>query len=197
MIDAKNIFFDRELRCGGFYELAIQVCPSTNNEPIKLYSEYVWSLQNVHGPYDDNFSHVQVDIATFRHEGLIKLNHLLPFITYNVRETEPIETGFNWFDIGFYSAAIEHIFGSEFQTWSETPVIPQELSKFLFETMISLYHIYPFELAMIGYEVSGQYYLHDLTKPLNNNWTASNIYVGKNNFTQVAVENQKMINILS
>jgi len=110
---------------------------------------------------------------------------------YNVRETEPIETGFNWFDICFYTAAIEHVFGAEYLTWTENPNVPKELSGFFMRTIKQLYTIYPFQLAMLDYEISGQYYLNDLQKPLTNNWTSSAFYVGQYSFEQIANENKR------
>jgi hypothetical protein len=197
MAEIKDIFLDKDLRCGGFFELAIQVCPSINNQPIKLYTNYVWSLENVEGPYDDNFNLVQIDIETFQHRGIIRLGeYKIPFMTYNVRETKPIETGFNWFDICFYTACIEHVFGGEYQTWTGNPKVPTELSDFFMCTIKQLYKIYPFKLAMLDYEVSGQYYLNDLQKPLNNNWTSSAFFVGQDNFKKIADENKKLVTII-
>lgn len=90
---SRDIFLHKDLRCGGFFELAIQVCPSIDNQPIQLYTDYVWSLDNVKGPYDDNFNPIQTNIEQFGHRGLIRLGkYEIPFMTYNVRETEPIET---------------------------------------------------------------------------------------------------------
>jgi hypothetical protein len=86
-------------------------------------------------------------------------------MTYNIREDEPIETGFNWFDICFYTAAIEKVFGAEYQTWSENPKVPKQLTDFFTSILKALYKIYPFELAMLDFEVSGQYYFEDLMKP--------------------------------
>jgi len=194
MREAKDIFLDKDLRCGGFYELAIQVCPSIDNEPIQLYTDYIWSLENVKGPYDDSFNLIQTDIEIFQHRGLIRLGeYQIPFMTYNVRETEPIETGFNWLDVCFYTAAIEHVFGAEYLTWTENPKVPKELSDFFKDTMKHLYRIYPFKLAILDYEVSGQYYLDDLGKPLSNNWQTSAFYVGQDNFEQIANENKKLV----
>jgi hypothetical protein len=194
MTVAKDIFLSKDLRCGGFYELAIQVCPSINNEPIQFYTDYIWSLQNVRGPYDDNFNLIQTDIETFQHRGLIQLGEYeIPFMTYNVRETEPIGTGFNWFDVCFYTAAIEYVFGAEYQTWTENPKVPKELSDFFCKAMKQLYVIYPFKLAILDYEVSGQYYLEDLKKPLNNNWQTSAFYIGQEKFEQIANENKKLV----
>ena len=194
MTEAKDIFLDKDLRCGGFYELAIQVCPSIDNEPIQRYTDYIWSLENVRGPYDDNFNLIPSDIEIFQHRGLIQLGEYeIPFMTYNVRETEPIETGFNWFDVCFYTAAIEHVFGAEYQTWTENPKVPKELSDFLRKTMKELYKIYPFQLSMLDFEVSGQYYLEDLGKPLTNNWQTSAFYVGQDKLEQIAEENKRLV----
>lgn len=194
MTELKDIFLDKDLRCGGFYELAIQVCPSIDNDPIKLYTDFIWTLNSVSGPFDEDFKTIQTDIENFQHRGLIRLGNFdIPFMTYNVRETEPIETGFNWFDICFYTAAIEHVFGSEYQTWTENPKVPKELTNFFTKTLKDLYKIFPFELAMLDFEVSGQYYLDDLTKPLTNNWTTSNFYVGQKEYDLIATENRKFV----
>ena len=74
-------------------------------------------------------------------------------MTYNIRETEPIETGFNWFDICFYTAAIEHVFGSEYQTWMKTQMFKQ-LTDFFTKTLKDLFNLFPFELAILDFEVS-------------------------------------------
>jgi hypothetical protein len=194
MTELKDIFLDKDLRCGGFFELAIQVCPSVENEPITLYTDFIWTLNNVSGPFDEDFKTIQTDIGSFQHRGLIRLDNFdIPFMTYNVRETEPIETGFNWFDICFYTAAIEQVFGLEYQTWIENPNIPKQLTDFFTTILKDLYKLYPFKLAMLDFEVSGQYYLDDLAKPFTNNWTTSNFYVGQKNYNLVATENKKFV----
>ncbi len=191
MTEKKDIFLDKDLRCGGFYELAIQVCPSIDNKPIKLYTDFIWTLSNVSGPFDENFENLPTNIENFQHRGLIRLDNFdIPFMTYNVRETEPIETGFNWFDICFYTAAIEHVFGSEYKTWTENPKLPRQLTGFFNKTLKDLYELFPFKLAMLDFEVSGQYYLDDLKKVLTNNWSTSNFYVGRKNYDLIAPENR-------
>ena len=117
-------------------------------------------------------------------------------MTYNVRETEPIDTGYNWFDICFYTAAIETVFGSEYKTWTENPKVPKELLDFLLKALKELYKIFPFKLAMLDFEVSGQYYLEDLSKPLSNNWTTSTFYVGQKNYDLIAIENRKSVKLI-
>jgi len=198
MIELNDIFLDKDLRCGGFYELAIQVCPSIDNNPIKLYTDFIWTLENIEGPFDENFNTIQTDINNFQHRGIIRLdNYVIPFMTYNVRETEPIETGFNWFDICFYTAAIEKVFGQQYITWTEKQNVPKELTNFFIRTMKRLFKIHPFLLAMCDYETSGQYYYDDLKKHLsNNNWTNTKFYIGQSNYEQVDLENKKYVTIV-
>ena len=192
MDSKKELFLDKKLKTGGFYELSIQVCPSTNNLPIKLYTEYLWSQKNVEGPFDMEFDKIKVELENIQHNGILNLeNYSIPFMTYNIREDEPIETGFNWFDICFYSEAIEKIFGEEYTTWTVIQNCPKLITDFLNSTVKSLYEIYSFELAMIDFEISGQYYLEDLRNELEN-LTNVKFYVGKENINYVADNNKKM-----
>ena len=197
MTNSKELFLDKNLRTGGFYELSIQVCPSVNNFPIELYTNYIWLLNNVDGPYDNEFNKVKIDIENFEHNGILHLeNNVIPFKTYNIQETEPIETGYNWFDICFHASAIEKVFGEEYTTWTEVQNPPILLKKFLEETMKSLYAIYPFQLAMIDYEISGQYYLNDLKDEFEN-FTYSKFYIGKEFETMIAENNKPNIIVVN
>jgi hypothetical protein len=196
MTKLKDIFLDKNLRSGGFYELAIQVCPSINNNPIKLYTDFIWTLNNVSGPFDEDFKNIKTDIENIQHRGILHLdNYAIPFMTYNICETEPIETGFNWFDICFYTAAIEKVFGAEYQTWTENPKVPKQLIDFFTSILKALYKIYPFELAMFDFEVSGQFYFDDL-KRKTNTWAYSAFFVGQNKYDLVTVENRKYVRII-
>ncbi len=191
MTNAKDIFFDKDLRVGGFYELAIQVCPSADNEPIRLYTDYIWTLKDVEGPFDINYNSIIVDISNTQHNGILHLdNYVIPFMTYNIREEYPVETGFNWFDICFYTATIEKVFGCEYQTWTDNPNVPKELSQFFLRTLKQLFEIFPFQLAILDFEVSGQYYLDDLKKPLKNTWAPSSFFVGQENYELISSDNK-------
>jgi hypothetical protein len=188
-----DILFDKKLRTGGFYELAIQVCPSADNEPVKQYINYIWSLENVVGPFDVNKNSITTDILNIQHIGILNLgSYNIPFLTYNIREDEPVETGFNWFDICFYTAAIEKVFGDEYKTWTENPKVPIELENFFLKTIRELYAIYPFQLAILDFEVSGQYYLENLKTPLRH-WMPSQFFVGKENYEHIADSNKKYV----
>ena len=187
MTNSKDIFLDKELKKGGFYELAIQVCPSADNEPIKLYTDFIWTLKNVEGPFNFDYKKISVDIENIQHNGILTLdNYVIPFMTYNIREDEPIESGFNWFDICFYTTAIEKIFGEEYQTWTENTKVPTEIKIFFVNIVKELYNVYPFQLATIDFEVSGQYYLDNLKEPLTHSWTPTNFFVGQDNYEKIS-----------
>jgi hypothetical protein len=193
MTDKKDLFLDDKLKTGGFYELCIQVCPSIDNQPIKLYTDFLWSLDKVEGPYDNEFRKTSIDISNLEHRGLLTLeNKYIPFRTFNIREDEPIETGFNWFDIYFYTTAIEEIFGRDYKTWTENPNPPKAITNFFHWTMKELYKIYPFQLAFIDFEVSGQYYLHDLKTKLINP-TNTKFYVGRETIDLIKHENKDFV----
>jgi hypothetical protein len=70
--------------------------------------------------------------------------------------------------------------------------VPKQLTDFFTSILKALYKIYPFELAMLDFEVSGQYYFDDLKKPTNT-WTYSAFFVGQNKYDLVAVENRKFV----
>jgi hypothetical protein len=195
--EIKDIYLNKELRVGGFYELSIQVCPSSNIEPIKSYTEYLKSLENVDGPFDRNFELTNIEIEYFEHEWILNLENIsIPFKTYNIHENEPIETGFNWFDIYFYTETIEKLFGEEYKTWDKNPKCPNELTDFFNKTITDLNNIYKFQLAMIDFEISGQYYLADLNKDLNN-LTNSKFFVNEENAHLISERNKRIVKIIS
>ena len=196
MTDKKEIFLNKDLRTGGFYELCIQVCPSSDNDPIKLYNDFLWSLDNVEGPYKSDFNKTTVNIENYEHEGILKLDkYFIPFKTFHIREESPIETGFNWFDISIYTSSIETIFGKEYNTWTENPNPPKAIIDFFHWTMKELYKVYAFKLAFIDFEISGQYYLDDLKGKIEN-WTKTRFYVGQENIKLVADENKEVVTVI-
>ncbi len=195
MANTKDLFLDEELRAGGgWYELSIQVCPCANDEPINLYTEHIWKLENVEGPYDYKYNLLTPNIENIEHKGVLNLgNFAIPFMTYNIREDEQIETGFNWFDICFYTTAIERVFGSEYQMWNRNPKIPKPLDVFIKKTSKDLYRLYPFQLAMLDFEVSGCYYLNDLKENLLGDSTSSAFFVGMENYNLINEDNKRFV----
>ena len=196
MTDPKNLFLKKEIRCGGFYELCIQVSPTVDTIPLKTYNDAFWSLDNISGPYNDNFEDVNVDIDNYTQKGILTINDIqLPFKQFNIREANPIETGFNWFDISFYTATLEHAFQLEPKHWSDNPNVPTSLQEFLLDTMKRLFNLHPFLLAFIDFEISGQYYLQSLKSNLNN-WTNTKFFVGKQHADDIKPEYKDFITFL-
>ena len=153
-------------------------------------------MDNVDGPYDNEFNRATIDITNYEHKGLLTVDkRIIPFKTFNIREYEPIETGFNWFDISIYTSAIEHVFGDNYKTWTENPNPPKAIIDFFHWTMKELHKIYPFKLAFIDFEVSGQYYLDDLKGKINN-WTKTKFYVGQENIKLIADENKEIVTVI-
>ena len=62
--------------------------------------------------------------------------------------------------------------------------------------MKNLYTIYPFQLAMIDYEISGQYYLNDLKSEFEN-FTYSKFYIGKEFECKIAENNKPNIIVIN
>lgn len=198
MTDKKSLYQNNDLRCGGFYELCIQVCSSTDTKPIQLYTNYLWTLDSIEGPFDNEFNKIQIPNEYYELEGLLTLdNFIIPFKTFNIREQEPIERGSNWFDISFYTATLDNVFGLVDQHWSETDSCPKILKNFLRETMKSFYSIYPFKLAFIDFEISGQYYLDNLKEGDLNNWTNTKFYVGSDNYGDIKDEHKSIVTIIA
>ncbi|HRC32998.1 MAG TPA: hypothetical protein PK736_06105 [Bacteroidia bacterium] len=194
MTNTNDIFFDKELRTGGFYELAIQVCKSADNIPIRLYSDFFWTQKNVEGPFDSNKTSIVFDIKNSNHHGILHLdNFTIPFKTYNIREEEPIETGFYWFDICFYTTTIEKVFSLTQQDWTDYPSVPNELKKFFMTTLAKLDKIFPLQLAILDFEASGQFYLEDLKTPLTFIYNPPCFFVGQDNYEHISIENRKYV----
>ena len=61
--------------------------------------------------------------------------------------------------------------------------------------MEKLYAEFPFELAIIGVEVSGQYYLQDLETEMENQPNLK-FYVGKDKLERIAVSYNNLITII-
>ena len=197
MTNSKDLFLDKDIRVGGFYEVAIQVCSSVFAEPIEKYTNFIWTLKNIQGPFDDCYNKVDIEIENHRNDGILMIDEFeIPVATINVRETEPIDTGYNWFDICFYTEAIERVFGKEYQTWIEKPNSPKLLDDFILTTLKNLFEIYPFKLALVGFEVSGQYYFDDLSRDLNFNWTPTKFFVSKSSLNSITEKNKKLMTLI-
>jgi hypothetical protein len=166
-------------------------------KPWRLYQNFFWTLNNIDGPFDLNKTSIPFDIENSNHHGVLHLdNFTIPFMTYNIREEQPIETGFYWFDICFYTTTIEKVFGLTHQHWTDKPLVPDELKKFFITTLIKLYKIFPFQLAILDFEASGQFYLEDLKTTLTFIYNPPSFFVGRDKCENISIDNRKYITII-
>ena len=200
MTDSKKLLFDKEARCGGFYELCIQVCPSLDNNPIIRYTDFVWTLSNVEGPFEETwngYTNSKIDYENAVNYGIIKIDkYSIPFQTYNVREEHPVETGFNWFDVCFFEETLNKIFDVENVFDERNANFKKIIDTYLETLMKDLFRVYPFQLAMIDFEISGQYYLDNLTNGNLNNWTNTKFFIGKQSLLSVKKEYKDVLTVV-
>lgn len=190
----KELITDKNLNAGCYLELAIQVCKSSETEPIKKYFDLLWKLKEVTGPFDNDYK--EIDKYSYIQYGILNVeNYKIPFRTFNIREENPIKTGFIWFDLCFTESAIQKIFGEEFEITGENSKNPEVLIKFLKYIMQQLNAEFPFELAIIDVEVSGQYYLKDLETEIENPPNLK-FYIGKEKSERIAEVNKRLIEII-
>ncbi len=187
----KELITDKKLSNGCYLELAIQVCKSAETKPVKKYFDFLWKLKNVKGPFDKEYN--EIDKYSYIQNGILNIeNYKIPFTTFNIREESPIETGFIWFDLCFSESAIQKIFGDEFEITGTNSKNPEILISFLKNLMEKLYTEFPFQLAIIGVEVSGQYYLQDLETEIENQPNLK-FYVGEDKLEKIAESNMNLI----
>lgn len=194
MIVIPEIFFDENIQESSFYELAIQVSEDKNTKISLKYAQYIWSLNEVEGPLDAEGNLVEFDVEKYYHDGIVQLGkHIIPF-RLNVDKEEP---GSYWFGICFYSDAITKVFGSKYKTYTEFPVVPNAITKFFVKLMKELNSIHPFLLALVGSEVSGQYYLRNFANDMSDNIISNCLfYVSSKNFKTICEENKKYFTVI-
>ena len=192
--NTKQIFLDQNYKCGEFYELCIQVCPSKDNDPIILYTNYLWTLDYVYGPLNECFDNIPIEneINSINHGILMLDNYEIPFCTINVCE----ENGYNWFDISIYKSVIEKIFGKRYIALNEISKMPNILKIFFERIAYELYKIYPFQLGIRGVEVSGY---NNIKNILDNDLEDDKLieyYIGNNNYHKLSSNNKNIITLI-
>ena len=177
MSSVKQIFIDSDIRCGGFFELAIQVSPSSEQDSVRAYRTLIWQLSEVQGPYDAHMNLIPSDPDGYKQEGVLSLgNRHIPFKLHYIKE-EPFDSGYNWFTLSIYTATIGRVFDLQYSTFTGIGELPEALDNFLVNLMKSLNKIFPFLLALKDFDITGEYYLENLQKPGLLNWTGSHFYV--------------------
>jgi len=192
--ETKEIYLNNEYKKGGFYELSIQVCPNNNFNPIQKYTNYIWDLDYVYGPLDKNYNLINVNNKkNIFNNGILIINEYeIPFLTMNICE----DTGYNWFNISICVGVIEKIFGNEYIVWNENPNIPKILKIFHKDIIKELYKIFPFELGISGFQVSGIKYLEDLIKTEFKKGNSTIYYIGNNNYERLSTNNKNNVELI-
>ena len=177
MRTAKEIWNDKELRCGGFYELAMEI--SNNNQSRKdteLFLKSIFEIEFVKGPFDNDFNKSEIYINDENTYGEV-LGYLevgqnqIPFTTILI--SEEVEKGSNWVDICFYTGIYEEILGKEYQTWATNGNWHLGFDKLLIKILTHLNSKHKIRLGIIGFEVSGMYSLESIKKEKLNKYDIS------------------------
>lgn len=163
---SREIWDNKELRCGGFYELSIEV--TDNNQPQEKIEEIlnlIYELDYIHGPFDNelNKNDLFIDMENGYGENLGCLeikDSQIPFKTVFIREQDT--NGSNWVDLCFYTAMYEYVLGNEYKTWSTKGKWHQEFDELLIRILKHLNTKHKIRIGVLGFEVSGMYSLKTL-----------------------------------
>jgi hypothetical protein len=62
--------------------------------------------------------------------------------------------------------------------------------------MKDFFKVYPFQLAMIDFEISGQYYLQNLKQDDLNNWTDTKFFIGSENLKGIKEQYKNLVTVV-
>jgi hypothetical protein len=147
---------------GSYYELAVEVAPAPADERLGKSIERLWSCDAlVAGPWADkgNTEHVLIPPLPAAEEmvasyGMLRIPDLgaVRCVSWIIRE---VENGSDWIDLCIPTAALEP-FGLAHPIVSETPCgVIEAIDRALLRVAMDIYRDVPFELALIGEEMSG------------------------------------------
>ena len=186
MKTAKDIWNNIELRCGGFYELAIEV--SDNNKSrtwIERCLNAIFELDFIKGPFDHDLNntrfYLDLEFGYGENLGYLKIaDKELPFKIVFISEEGQNES--NWISLCFYTAMYEQLLGKEYQTWAINAKWHQGLDNKLITILNYLNNTQKIRMGLLGFEVSGQYYLKSLKENelTYNDVSHTKFYVNKN-----------------
>lgn len=158
---AQELWENKELRKGGVYELAMEVCSNKEKQPIIDLAQALFELEMVHGPFNRDFETAPLDTVYFRSIGYLEVGEIqVPFVLFFISEEG--EGRSNWLDISIYTSLYEEAFGEEYKTWAEEATWNEDLEMILIQILEQLNDQYKIRLGLLGYEISGLYTLQDL-----------------------------------
>lgn len=149
---------------GGWYELAIRLGPRSDDRLLDL-AQYVWSRSDMNGPYGSSDAEppeqvrVSVDLASV--ERLFGVAHIpgwVPTVCSSVVVRE--EGGSDWFDLGLPLGALaeadDRVGGYPFDDGGDARTEwTASLDDWFAEIALDVGDVVPFDIALIGFEVSG------------------------------------------
>lgn len=149
---------------GSYYELAIEVSTAPDDQRLRASVEQLWSCTAVvAGPWLDK--EVTRDMAIPRlpaveemaaSYGVLRIPELgdVRCVSWVIRE---VGRGSDWIDLCVPTSALEP-FGLAYPLMSETPcTLINAIDRALLNIAIAIFAVAPFELALIGEEVSGMW----------------------------------------
>ena len=193
MTDIKELFIKNYKLSGTwFYQLSILVCSSEDELPIIDYTNYIWELSNINGPYNETFEPKAINFQE-TNTGLINIENLtIPFKSMFIQEAND---GTNWFDICFYTSTVEQVLGLKRDSLKKTPSQPKVLVSFFEKTLKDLNKIFPFQLAIVGIEVGGLYDLDYFKIPVKERMHEL-FYTRKEEMKAIHPDNKKYFGVI-
>lgn len=176
----KEIWNNRNLRSGGYYELAMEVSSNKEIKPVRALTKRLFQLDFISGPFNSEFKEIDLDLEYFDNLGSIQIqDKLVPFKTFSFPE-DGVD-GSNWLDISIYTAIYEEILGKEYQTWASDGKRHEAFDKLLIKILNELNTIHKIRVGIIGFEISGTYYLQTLKEQqlTKNDISHTKIFVNK------------------
>ena len=166
----KEAFLAQENWYGSHYELAIEYYPAANNQSLLKAIQAIWQFPRLSGPWFEktSFGGPPDMLQTLESEGGLVLYGLLEVdksqqigcLISMVREQD----GSDWLDFCIPTGMLELAFNVIYPLLvDDNPWIPR-VDQILLDIAETVYQSSPFNLAIIGEEVSGYVTANDITR---------------------------------
>ncbi|GCE23238.1 hypothetical protein [Dictyobacter kobayashii] len=170
----KEAFLNQENWLGSYYELAIEYAPPHNDERLLKAIYTLWNHHTMEGPVKRSYQEEDVDHFSLmplplslepdenhRLHGKIKLTNGkdVGCLSLIIRE----ENGSDWLDLSIPTGMLELAYHVEYPLLLPTNPWLSDIEHIFITIAEKIYEVAPFDLAIIGEEVSGITYSHTIT----------------------------------